>query len=193
MYDIQIQISICIKNLMIVYYSEGINKGVHDPNINTIIYKISKIINNFDNSTLSDYIRGGSTKPDYQKLSRIFFGSSRDSFSEKLANDEIEMDTIYRTKLVLTGDIAYMLHKWTEEKSDTEKFVLNDIYEILIMKTNNFKKINLSSEITQKDFLNAIGILTGEKMIDLSYRPEKTDLVDTEWTIIKELNIISFY
>ncbi len=45
-----------IKNLMIVYYSEGISKGVHDPNINTIIYKISKIINNLDNSTLSDYI-----------------------------------------------------------------------------------------------------------------------------------------
>ena len=78
-----------IKNLMIVYYSEGIHLGVHDPKINTMIYKLSKTINNFDNSTLSDYIRGGSTKPDYQKLSQIFFGCSRESFSEKLEMNEI--------------------------------------------------------------------------------------------------------
>ena len=182
-----------IKNLMIVYYSEGIYLGVHDPNINTVIYKLSKTINNFDNSTLSDYIRGGSTKPDYQKLSRIFFGCSRDSFSEKLEMNEISRDSIKRTKLVLAGDIAYLLYKWNEEKSETDRYVLEDIYDLLIIKTKNFERINFSSDITQNEFLSVVNILIGEKLIDISYKSEKTALGDTEWAIINEVNLISFY
>lgn len=182
-----------IKNLMIVYYSEGIYLGVHDPKINTIIYKLSKTINNFDNSTLSDYIRGGSTKPDYQKLSMIFFGCSRDSFSEKLEMNEIKIDGIKRTKLVLAGDIAYLFFKWNEEKSETDRYVLEDIYDLLIIKTKNFGRINLSSDITQDEFLRTVDILIGEKLIDLSYESEKTALEDTKWGIINEVNLISFY
>lgn len=103
------------------------------------------------------------------------------------------MDSIIRTKLVLAGDIAYILHKWNEEKSETDRFILKDIYDMIIIKTNQFKKINLSSDITSTEFINAINILIDIKILDLSYSSEKTDLEDTEWRIVKEIDIISFY
>ncbi len=49
--------------------------------------------------------------------------------------NEIKRDLIKRTKLVLAGDIAYLLYKWNEEKSETDRYVLEDIYDLLIIKT----------------------------------------------------------
>lgn len=182
-----------IKNLMITYYSEGLSEGVYNPYINNLIYKITKILNLFDNSTLEDYIREGSAKPNYNKLSRIFFGCSREAFSDKLINNEITLDPINRTKLVLAGDIAFILYKWYEENTENDVSTLEDIYEESVTRTDRFRQVKISSDISQKEFLGGVEILVGEKIIDLSYNSENPDLKDTEWNIINDSKLIAFY
>ncbi|MFW9970624.1 MAG: helix-turn-helix domain-containing protein [Candidatus Odinarchaeota archaeon] len=182
-----------IKNLMIEYYFGGKVGKSFNPKINTIIYKIAKVINNFDNSTLEDYIRGNSTKPDYHKLARIFFGVSFESFTESIENHQIEKNQIKRTKLVLVGDIAYIMNFWKESTKKSKKNYLNNIYDVLILRTIDLKMANIISEISHEDFLKAIDILVQLRLIDLTYHSEKNNLDNIEWKIINEVKLISFY
>jgi hypothetical protein len=182
-----------IKNLMIEYYFEGKVGQSFNPKINTIIYKIAKVINNFDNSTLADYIKGNSTSPDYHKLSKIFFGMSFEAFTDSIEEHEIEKDQIQRTKLVLTGDIAYIMNFWKESTKKTKKNYLNNILDVLLLRTNDLKMANISSEISQEDFLEVIDILVQLRLIDTTYTSDGNNLEDIEWKIINEVKLISFY
>lgn len=182
-----------IKNLMIEYYHGGRVEQTFNPKINTIIYKVTKVINNFDNSSLEDYLRGGSTKPDYQKLAHIFFGVSLDTFFNYIDEDQIEKDEIQRTKLVLVGDIAYIMNFWKESNRESRKFFLNNIYDMLILRTNDLKMANIVSKISPEDFLNAIDILVQLRLIDLSYQSDSPELKNIEWKIINEVKLILFY
>lgn len=182
-----------IKNLMIEYYREGKLGESFDPNINLIIYKIARIINNFDNTTLNEYIRGTSTKPNYRKLSTIFFGVNLDSFINKIINQELDLDPISRPKLVLAGDIAYLMKNWMELTPDQDSRLLSQIYGLVDYRRSSFRTINFSSIMTPAEFLEAIEVLIQQKLIDLSNIPNKSNLEKTSWQIKNELRLINFY
>ncbi|MBA7552855.1 hypothetical protein ES705_45432 [subsurface metagenome] len=182
-----------IKNLMIEYYREGKLGQSFDRNINIIIYKIATIINNFDNTTLAEYIRGTSTKPDYRKLSGIFFRISLDSFIDKIIEQEIRMDPIRRPTLVLAGDIAYLMHNWNKSTSVKDNRPLSNIYTLLNLRTGKFRKVNLSQDIMLDEFLNCLDILVQQKLIDLTYKSDRSSLDDISWEISDDLKMINFY
>ncbi|MHA1285483.1 MAG: hypothetical protein ACTSQP_23510, partial [Promethearchaeota archaeon] len=176
-----------IKNLMIDYYKGGL-EGTFDDMINKKIFFLTKILNLFDNSYLPQYIRLPSIKPDYQNLSRLFFGCSIDDLKNKLINNEIHKEKIMRNTFILSGDLALKFQDFDESYSEDKFFYVKKIHRSFyydIVEGNIFFKETLKFE----KFLKALYLLREYGLIELSNEEYKGDSSNTKWKIRDKLRL----
>ncbi|MFW9989969.1 MAG: helix-turn-helix domain-containing protein [Candidatus Odinarchaeota archaeon] len=180
-----------IKNFMISYYLDGINFNNFDNSINLKIYKLTKILNTFDKSYLKEYIRPGSLKPNYQNLSKLFFGIDRESFEKKLQANEISIELIKMPIFVIAGDIALEFLNWSEMWKEKEAFYVADIHSYCVHADKSNKNYFIEDK-NDSDFLEALELLVNYNIIELSGKDYKNLGDPTEWKIVDLVRLKDF-
>lgn len=176
-----------IRNLMIDYYTGGLS-GIFDRSINKRIFLVTKLLNRFDNSYLSEFIRLPSRKPDYQGLSSYFFDCNIDGLKNKLRNQEIQKEDIRRSVFILSGDLALKFQDYHGSHLDDEFYHVKDIhgpFSYDIQSENEFFKETLYLP----NFKEAMAILREYGIIQFSDEEYENDSSPTEWKILDKLRL----
>lgn len=176
-----------IKNLMINYHKGGLS-GNFDRSLNKKIFLLAKILNRFDNSYLSEFIRLPSSKPNYQGLSSLFFNCNIDTLKKMLSNQKIEKENVKRSIFILSGDLALEFQNYFESHKNLEKFFIRDIhisFSYTIQSGNDFfiETLYLDNFKEALNFLHEYGII---KLIGEEYKGDKSK---TEWKILDKLRL----
>ncbi|MBA7525680.1 hypothetical protein ES705_17833 [subsurface metagenome] len=176
-----------IRNLMIDYYTGGLS-GNFDRSINKRIFLLTKLLNRFDNSYLSEFIRLPSRKPDYQGLSSLFFSCNIDGLKNKIANQEIQKEDIRRSVFILSGDLAFKFQDYYESHLNDNTYYVKDIhvpFSYDIQSGNEFFKEILYFQ----NFKEAMAILREYGIIQFSDEEYEGDSSSTEWKIVDKLRL----
>ena len=176
-----------IKNLMINYYKGGIS-GNFDRSLNKKIFLLTKILNRFDNSYLSEFIRLPSMKPNYQGLSTLFFNCNIDTLKKKLSNQEIQKEDIRRSIFVLSGDLALEFQNYFESHITLEKFYIKDVHASFLHKIQSRNEF-FTETLHFDNFKEALRILQEYGIIKLIGEVYNRDSSNTEWVIIDKLRL----
>lgn len=176
-----------IKNLMINYYEGGLSDNF-DRSLNKKIFLLTKILNRFDNSYLSEFIRLPSTKPNYQGLSSLFFNCNIDMLKKKLLNQEIQKEDIRRSIFILSGDLALEFQNYFESHISLEKFFIKDIHISFLYKIQSENEF-FTETLYFDNFKEALSILQEYGIIKLTGEEYNGDSSKTQWKILDKLRL----
>lgn len=172
---------------MIDYYTGGLNRNF-DRSINKRIFLATKLLNRFDNSYLSEFIRLPSRKPDYQGLSSYFFDCNIDGLKNKLSNQEIQKEDISRSVFILSGDLALKIQDYYESHLDDDFYHVRDIhgpFSYDIQSGNAF----FTEVLYLPNFKEALAILREYGLIHFSNEEYENDSSHTEWKILDKFRL----
>jgi len=115
-----------IKNLMIKYYREG-RQGEFDNTKSKRILCLISVITKFDNTFFMQYTRDGG-KPNYNRLSRLFFDCSHEIFEQRLLSGEIQKEEINRDFFIIAGDLAFEILIQYQKNRENSIFLFKDAH-----------------------------------------------------------------
>lgn len=176
-----------IKNLMINYYEGGLS-GTFDRDLNKKIFLLAKLLNRFDNSYLSEFIRLPSRKPNYQNLSSLFFNCNIDTLEKKLSNKEIQKEDVRRSIFTLSGDLALEFQEYFESHINNEIFFIKDIHGPFSYKIQSGNEF-FTDKLYFNNFKEALTILKEYGIIELIGEAYKGDQSNTKWKILDKLRL----
>ena len=176
-----------IKKLMINYYKGGLS-GNFDRSLNIKIFLLAKILNKFDNSYLSEFIRLPSIKPNYQELSSLFFNCNIETFKKKLSNQEIQEVDIRRSTFILSGDLAFEFQNYFESHLSLKIFFIKNIHHSFLHKIQSGSEF-FDETLYFDNFKEALSILQEYNIIKLMGEEYKGDTSRTEWKILDKLRL----
>ncbi|MFX1568995.1 MAG: TIR domain-containing protein [Promethearchaeota archaeon] len=176
-----------IRNLMIEFFKEGKLNGNFDNNKSERIKNLITVINGFDNTFYTQYLRNG-ISPNYNKLSRLFFGCSRENFEKRLIENEIQKDKINRDPFILAGDLALEILIQYENDPERSTFLVKDIHWALYysIERNRFFQEPL------RGILEPLKILKNYGLIKLRGEDYKTTDDLTEYQVPNVLRLKDF-
>ena len=179
-----------IKNLMISYYEGGL-KSDYDRKLNKKIFLLTKLLNKFDNSYLSEFIRLPSRKPNYQGLSSLFFNCDIGSFKKKLTNQKVQKEDVKRRIFTLSGDLALVFQDFFKSHINDEKLFVKDIHHEFCYKINSENEF-FNETLSFNNFKEALTILKEYGLIKLIGEEYKEDTSNTMWKILDKLRLKEF-
>ena len=153
-----------IKNLMIKFFTSLKIDNRRDRSISPAIYNLTRILNNFDNTYLDLYIRPGTDRPEFRRLSSIFFNTDMKTFMKRIENNEIKPNEIERGIFILAGDLALEFLDWYEKNKIKENIPLNDIHTNLSYEMSGGNK-HLNEQLTIANFIEANSLLEDYNLI----------------------------
>ncbi len=134
---------------------------------NQKVYKVIKILNIFDNCSLSQYIQPNTIKPDFNKLSQILFDCDFESFKRKVRQKEVKEEKINRNTIILAGDLGLELVNFYQNYEEKNLIKVADIHSPFSYKIENNDQYFTETLYFKGFFKAALVLLESNELIEL--------------------------